>query len=96
MTKIIEFRYKGESISGAEQELKPFIDYIDAIPVSTFTPDVIADLFKQLNTLYVNFNLNLTQDKNQKIWMMNVFHLVKVKALTNDADNGVHYLTKNI
>jgi hypothetical protein len=92
MTKIIEFRYKGESISGAEQELKPFIDHIDAIPVSTFTPDVIADLFNQLDNLFENFILKLSQDENQKIWMMNVFHLVKVNELTNDADNGVHYL----
>lgn len=92
MTKIIEFRYKGESISGAEQELKPFIDDIDAIPVSTFTPDVIADSLQQLDYLFENFILKLSQDKNQKIWMMNVFHLVKVNALTNDADNGVHYL----
>jgi hypothetical protein len=92
MTKFIEFRYKGESISGAEQELKPFIDHIDAIPVSTFTPNAIADLLDQLDYLFDNFFLKLSQDENKKIWMMNVFHLVKVNALTNDADNGVHYI----
>jgi len=91
MSKMIEFLYKGESVSVPEHEIKPFIEHIDSIPIETFTPDVITDLFKQLDYLYDDFILKLSDDKNQKIWMMNVFHLEKVKALINDAENGVHF-----